>query len=87
MLPEISTWELIQDERSRFEEAAAARLGMRLQAVRQARTDEGYGDRYYLNIAWYYWLVAVGLLPPGADLPGSEHAVVDSHGQPLEGSP
>lgn len=84
-MPEISTWELIQDERARFEEAAALRLGIRLQAVSLARTEEGYGDRYYLNIAWYYWLVAVGLLQPGPDRYGTEHAIVDSRGQPLDG--
>lgn len=84
MMPEVSTWELIQEERDRFEVAAAARLGLRPQVVKASRTPEGYGDRYYLNIAWYYWLVAVGLLQPGPDVPGNEHAVVDSHGQPLE---
>lgn len=83
MLPEISTWELIQDERQRFEEAAAARLQVDIRSIIKARTEEGYGERYYLNIAWYYWLVAVGLLPPGPERYGTEHAVVDSHGQPL----
>lgn len=83
MMP-VSTWELIQEERDRFEAAAAARMGLRLQAIKLARVEEGYGDRYYLNIAWYYWLVAVGLVQPGPDLPGNEHAIVDSHGQPLE---
>lgn len=83
-MPLVSTWELIQDERDRFEFAAAARLGLRQSSIKSLRTEEGYGERYYLNIAWYWWLVAVGLVEPGPDLPGNEHAVVDSHGQPLE---
>jgi hypothetical protein len=83
-MPEVSTWELIQEERDRFEVAAAARLGLRQASIKALRDGEGYGDRYYLNLSWYYWLVAVGLLEPGPDLPGNEHAVVDSHGQPLE---
>jgi len=87
MIPLVSTWELIQEERDRFEVAAAARLGLRQSAIKTLRTDEGYGERYYLNLTWYYWLVAVGLLEPGPDLPGNEHAVVDSHGQPLAKDP
>ena len=82
-LPLISTWELIQEERERFEIAAATRLGERVSAIKKQRVEEGYGDRMYLNIAWYYWLLAVGLLQPAADLPGNEHAIVNSRGELL----
>lgn len=82
-MPEFSTWELLQDEQERFEEVAAFRLGVNPLALKKLRVDDGYGDRLYLAIAWHFWLVAVGLIPPQADRPGNEHAIVDSHGQPL----
>jgi len=76
--------DLIEDERLRFEASFAARLGTSPARIRALRDHEGYGDRLVLNMAWYWWAVAVGLLAATPDVPGNEHAIVDSHGQPLD---
>lgn len=76
--------ELIEEERLRFEAAAAMRLGITRQAIHRLRVDDGYGDRMYLVVAWHFWLAAVGLIEPAPDRPGNEHAIVDNLGRLLE---
>jgi len=87
LIPEFSKWELIEEERQRFESTVAVRMGMAPRDVKKLRTDDSYGDRYSINLGWYYWLVAVGLLQATPDLPGNEHSIVDDHGQPFPKDP
>jgi hypothetical protein len=79
--------DLIEDERIRFEQSMAARLGVTYSKIRALRDGEGYAERLYLTHAWYWWAAAVGLIQTAPDRPGNEHAVVDSHGQPLDSPP
>lgn len=77
--------DLIEDERIRFESAFELHNGWKKGTLHRMRDGDGYGDRMLVVIAWWSWCVAVGLTQPGRKDAPNEHAVVDSHGQPLEG--
>lgn len=59
-----STSELIEEERLRFEQAAALRFEMKPQEIRAARFHGYYPTRPSLDVAWEFWQLAVGLLQP-----------------------
>lgn len=83
MIDAPSFYDLIEEERLRFESAVDAHLGWRKGSTWKLRDGDGYGDRLYIVGLWWSWLVAVGLLDPAARDAPNEHAIVDSHGQPL----
>lgn len=80
---EYSRADLIEDERLRFESAFEVHNSWKKGTLRKLRDGDGYGDRLLVVIAWASWLMAVGLLDPAPKDAPNEHAIVDSHGQPL----
>lgn len=61
-----STSDLIEEERQRFEHAAALRFEMKAHEVRAARFHDFYPSRPALDLAWEMWRIAVGLAQPQA---------------------